>query len=693
MNRKPLKPTNAFSNQPRSGLGSLKRAWSGTSKDLGAGSHTSAFDAGSNNGSSSKSSDTKMNSSQQSGRDTSPEVFYDGWSSSPDVGVPSAEAGPSKRQRSGLQHSTTAASMQKQEGSSGGRKLPSIFHQSSRDLLKSKRAAGTQSSIFSKTGTVSSSDTNATLAKVFLSTEQQMVLHKVVEEQQSVFYTGSAGTGKSVLLREIIKELRDRHIRTPDAVAITASTGIAACNVGGTTLHSFAGIGIGAGPVAQLMSWIRKNRNAVNRWYRVKVLIIDEVSMLDADLFDKLEEIARLLRKSTKPFGGIQVVVTGDFFQLPPVTSFNQQPKFAFEAKCWNTVIKNQYNLTQVFRQKDQTFIDMLNEMRFGKLTPKSISIFKSLDRVPTYADGIVPTELFPRREDVERSNTNRLQALESTMKRYDAIDSGRLASEQREKLLANFIAPKTLHIKLNAQVMLIKNIDETLVNGSIGHVVEFRSVGSVSRAEGGTEGPKTGVKMEKTDDGFGTAQAGGMRSRSVSPVKGGPGADEGPEWPYVFFPSTNRYLLCKPDSWKNEDSSGDVLAERHQVPLILAWASDQGQTIPCCKIDLRRIFEKGQAYVALSRATSLEGLQVLGFDASKVMAHPRVIQWSRDTPAQHVLNRFLPLACSLTLWTLDPVALVLPTTLSSDSRNRISEGQSGGPSQHHISVPSRLTR
>ncbi|KAE8227482.1 hypothetical protein CF319_g67 [Tilletia indica] len=643
MDRRPLKPSNT-SNQPRSGLTSLKRSWSGTSKDLGA----ATFHQGSNNNnnnSGSGSSGRTAPGSQQSVAASSQEVFYEGWSSSPDVpgstmssgkhslGSTASDGGPAKRPRSGLQ-SATSSDSGASSSQGKGRTLPSIFGQSSQDLLKFKRASSSSSSIFSKTGTVADNDTKATLAKVFLSNEQQMVLSKVVDKQQNVFYTGSAGTGKSVLLREIIKELRLRHSRTPDVVAITASTGIAACNVGGTTLHSFAGIGIGQGTVPQLMAFLRKNRKSVTRWLKTKVLIIDEVSMLDADLFDKLDEIARMLRKSTKPFGGIQLVVTGDFFQLPPVT-YNNQPKFAFEAKCWKSAIDFQYNLTQVFRQKDQTFIDMLNEMRFGQLSQKSISIFKSLNRVPKYGDGIEPTELFPRREDVEKSNTNRLAALDSSTRVYNAIDTGRLPPDQREKVLSNFIAPKSLSLKINAQVMLIKNVDEGLVNGSIGHVVDFKTVAAAGREDGGgssLDAMRPSVKVEKIEGGGSAAAI--SRSRSASPVK--PGAEEGPEFPYVYFPQANRHMLCKPDSWKNEDNQGEVLAERHQVPLILAWAMSihkaQGQTIPCCRIDLRRIFEKGQAYVALSRATSLEGLQVLGFDPSKVMAHPRVINWSRKT-------------------------------------------------------------
>lgn len=190
-------------------------------------------------------------------------------------------------------------------------------------------------------------------AKVFLSDEQQHVLDLVVEQKRSVFFTGSAGTGKSVLLREIIASLRKKYQREPDRVAVTASTGLAACNIGGVTLHSFAGIGLGKEEAPELVRKIKRNQKAKHRWMRTKVLIIDEVSMVDADLFDKLEAVARQLRNNGRPFGGMQLVITGDFFQLPPVPDGGKQAKFAFDAATWNTTIEHTIGLHHVFRQKD----------------------------------------------------------------------------------------------------------------------------------------------------------------------------------------------------------------------------------------------------------------------------------------------------------------------------------------------------
>ena len=200
---------------------------------------------------------------------------------------------------------------------------------------------------------VASTSKKKSVPRVFLSTEQEHVLNLVAEQKKSVFFTGSAGTGKSVLLREIIKILRNKHKREPDRVAVTASTGLAACNVGGVTLHSFGGIGLGKEAVPELVKKIKRNQKAKNRWMRTKVLVVDEISMVDGDLFDKLEAIARIIRNNGRPFGGIQLVITGDFFQLPPVPDYGKISKFSFDAATWNTSIEHTIGLTQVFRQKD----------------------------------------------------------------------------------------------------------------------------------------------------------------------------------------------------------------------------------------------------------------------------------------------------------------------------------------------------
>jgi len=194
-----------------------------------------------------------------------------------------------------------------------------------------------------------------------LSEEQQHVLEQVVLYQRSLFFTGSAGTGKSVLLRELIVQLRKKYNKAKgdywepsnDAVAVCASTGIAACNIGGCTLHSFAGVGLGQEALPALMARVRKNTTTVRRWQETKVLIVDEVSMIDAEFLDKLEAVAREVRRDTRPWGGMQVVLVGDFFQLPPVNK-GGNVKFCFEGESWKRTITSTIQLRQVFRQKDQ---------------------------------------------------------------------------------------------------------------------------------------------------------------------------------------------------------------------------------------------------------------------------------------------------------------------------------------------------
>lgn len=445
------------------------------------------------------------------------------------------------------------------------------------------------------------------MAPVFLSAEQSHIL-RLVTEGSSVFYTGSAGTGKSVLLREIIKALRKKHAKSSDAVAITASTGIAACNIGGVTLHSFAGIGMGAENVEDLCKKIKRNKKAITRWLRTKVLIIDEVSMVDGDLFDKLSRIGSTLRKKSDPFGGLQLIVTGDFFQLPPVTT-KGEPKFAFEADLWSTAIHRTFNLTKVFRQRDETFVEMLNEMRFGKLTARSIQKFRSLARPIAYDDGVEATELFPRREEVDRSNRTRMGQLSGEKHLYRANDGGTITEPtQRDKLLSNFMAPKELEVRLGAQVMLIKNYDEMLVNGSLGTIIEFSTTDDWAAYD-----PIEAAEKKKKSS----------ASTLVFPVV-----------EFLLVGGGKRKQLIQPEQWKVELPDGEVQVSRSQLPLIPAWAmsihKSQGQTLERVKVDLGKVFEKGQAYVALSRATCLEGLQVLNFDPRKVNAHPRVVEWCR---------------------------------------------------------------
>ncbi|CAD0030763.1 unnamed protein product [Aureobasidium pullulans] len=461
--------------------------------------------------------------------------------------------------------------------------------------------------------------------------DEQHVLDLISEKKKAVFFTGAAGTGKSVLLREIIATLRKKYLREPDRVAVTASTGLAACNIGGVTLHSFAGIGLGKEDVPELVKKIKRNQKAKHRWMRTKVLVVDEISMVDGDLFDKLEAIARQIRNNGRPFGGIQLVITGDFFQLPPVPDSGKIAKFAFDAATWSTSIEYTIGLHHVFRQKDPVFANMLNEMREGRMSAESIKAFHTLNR-PLSEDAIDATELFPTRNEVENANQTKMSQLVGEIRTFEARDGGSITDKTfRDKLLANCMAPELITLKKGAQVMLIKNIDESLVNGSLGKIIGFMSeiqFDSYNNNEEAFIATQGGTLKDEDAIGGGRDKKKTARERIMDNLLG----STSQIWPVVRFTladNTTRDLLCQRETWKIELPDGEVQASRAQIPLILAWALSihkaQGQTLDRVKVDLGKVFEKGQAYVALSRATSMQGLQVLRFDPRKVVAHEKV--------------------------------------------------------------------
>ncbi|KAK7064560.1 P-loop containing nucleoside triphosphate hydrolase protein [Favolaschia claudopus] len=328
--------------------------------------------------------------------------------------------------------------------------------------------------------------------------------------------------------------------------------------------------------------------------------------MVDGQLFDKLEEIARILRRNDAPFGGIQLVLSGDFFQLPPVPNRNGDeiipPTFAFDARTWNTCIDRPMILNRVFRQKDQTFVNLLNAMRFGKM--ENLEPFRALARTVEYTDGIKPTELLSRRDEVDRVNITRLNDLPGNCETYQAHDMAglnskneRISTQQMDKLLERLVVPKSIGLK----VMLVKNLSQgRLVNGSTGQVVGFSTAFDAIQRH---------LEVAKLDI---NAPPPPELARSTQ------------LWPVVKFVNGVEMLMV-PQEFTINNADGGMEARRDQVH------KSQGQTIERVKVDLKNTFEKGQAYVAISRATTMEHLQILNFHPSKVVAHPRVLQWYAD--------------------------------------------------------------
>jgi ATP-dependent DNA helicase PIF1 len=420
-----------------------------------------------------------------------------------------------------------------------------------------------------------------------LSAGQRAIVTKALEGS-SFFFTGAAGTGKSRVLMEIKRLLQECYQdEFAHSVAITAPTGIAAIELGGWTIHSFAGIGIGTDDAKTLSDRVRRNPQAADRWRKVSVLIIDEISMVSAELFDKLAYIASAVRGSNKgPFGGIQLILCGDFYQLPPIIKssgssamFQAEPAiYAFQAKNWKTCVQDTYVLDKIFRQSgDLTFVKMLNEIRVGDVSPETHKML--LQRVDpsggstrTQSKGFLePTRLFPILKEVNDFNMKRLESMNTELHEFKAVD---WASDESSKstFASSVRAPAILTLRQGAQVILIRNMkDSGLVNGSRGVVVGF-------------------VK-DTTVAGF-------------------------PFVPRVKFGDEDDALtICiTPESWTWERNEVK-LAERVQIPLILGYALSihkcQGMTLTSAEISLHNVFTDGQAYVALSRVTSLEGLRI----------------------------------------------------------------------------------
>ncbi|KAI0238630.1 ATP-dependent DNA helicase PIF1 [Lamellibrachia satsuma] len=419
-----------------------------------------------------------------------------------------------------------------------------------------------------------------------LNVDQRKVFRAVLSGQ-NIFFTGSAGTGKSFLLKKIIGSLPPEH------TCATASTGVAACHIGGITLHAFAGIGSGKAPLDQCQQLAA--RPVVTRnWKKCKHLIIDEVSMVDGDFFDKMEAIARYkfagicrelewaVRKTDEPFGGIQLILCGDFFQLPPVTASGDKRKFAFQSRAWRHCINLNMELKDVKRQSDKRFIDILQNIRVGRCPEPVYECLMATSRHSIDKDGIVATRLCTHKEDVDQINSLHLRRLVGESHIFDAIDSDPGMSDRISVLCP--VKPH-LDLKEGAQVMLAKNlgVHRGLVNGARGVVVGF---------EPGTKGlPKVRFLCGIT-------------------------------------------MTVRPERWAFK-TSGSIYLTRTQLPLKLAWAisihKSQGMSLDCVEISLARVFECGQAYVALSRARNLEGLRIVDFNKSCVRANPDVIKFYRQ--------------------------------------------------------------
>lgn len=426
-------------------------------------------------------------------------------------------------------------------------------------------------------------------------TEEQKSVLSAVTQGSSVFITGSAGTGKTKLLTEVVKLLSKLH--TKSKVFVTASTGVAAFAIKGQTLHSFGGIPYTTiDDPEKLLDKIRFNKKASSRWKKVEALVIDEISMVDARLFDNLEFVAKKLKCLEETWGGIQLVVVGDFCQLPPIPTkdnYSRDVKYAFEADCWNDSFDLQIELTRIFRQSDPRFIELLQCIRMGEIDRVDLSFLENnCSEGGDYDPSAV--QLYPLNERVKKVNEEKLRSLRKDVVWYRAVDGG---GDPWKRQLGKGIAPDEISICEGARVMLVKNLHpwKGLVNGATGTVLTF-----VKAAEIGD------VCFEKL-------------------------------LPVVKFDS-GKVLTIEPAEWRVMDGD-DVVAWRKQIPLILAWAISihkcQGMTLDKAFIDLSGAFGCGMVYTALSRVRSLDDLRLSGFTPSKIQADNKVTKFYRNLALQ----------------------------------------------------------
>lgn len=407
----------------------------------------------------------------------------------------------------------------------------------------------------------------------------------------NVYLTGAAGSGKTYLLNQYIKYLRDNKI----SVGITATTGIAATHMGGTTIHSFVGMGIRESMTEKDITELLKKHYLRKHFKQTNVLIIDEISMLHAHLLDLIDMICRAFKKKNVPFGGMQIVMCGDFFQLPPVKKYVKKEvdaaptlfaeakqadsQFVYDSSVWNDMQLHVCYLDEQHRQEDRSFLRVLNDIRNNEVSEMTTEILA--ERIDKEIKGYAkPTRLFTHNTDVDAINLKHLAELNTEAHEYLMDLKGNFLLA--EVLKKTCLAPEKLLLKKGAAVMFVKNnFDEGYVNGTLGEVIGFSE----------NENP-----IVRTFDGA--------------------------------------EITVGKANWEVKED--DVqLAAISQIPLRLAWAitvhKSQGMSLDAAEIDLSKSFLPGMGYVALSRVRSLSGLRLMGMNQMALLVNPDVAEIDKE--------------------------------------------------------------
>jgi len=387
----------------------------------------------------------------------------------------------------------------------------------------------------------------------------------------NVYLTGSAGSGKTFLLNKYIKYLKDQKVE----VGITASTGIAATHMQGVTIHSWSGLGIRDSLSTKDLRELAKKRYLNKRLAQAKILVIDEVSMLHSFQLDLVDKICRVFKQKSVPFGGLQVVLSGDFFQLPPVSKNGQEPQFATQSEIWSKMNLKICYLDEQYRHQDSQLIKILNEIRANKVENDTLKLLESRNNktVPGFSD---LTKLYTHNIDVDAINNQKLKVITGKICCYNMRASG--SKVLAEILKKSCLAPEKLFLKRNAIVMFVKNnFEQGYVNGTMGKIKGF---------------DESGFPIVKTISG--------------------------------------KQIVAAPTGWIREED-GFTKAEIFQIPLRLAWAitvhKSQGMSLDVAEIDLSKSFEKGMGYVALSRVKSLAGIKLKGMNELALQVNQKVLQ------------------------------------------------------------------
>ncbi|HSP84471.1 MAG TPA: AAA family ATPase [Psychrobacter sp.] len=447
----------------------------------------------------------------------------------------------------------------------------------------------------------------------------------ILKTGQNVFLTGSAGSGKTYTLNQYIDYLRARRV----PVAVTASTGIAATHMNGTTIHSWSGIGIKDELTDRDLTSLSRKQFLADRLKDTAVLIIDEISMLHAKQINLVSQVLKHVRKNDKAFGGIQVVVAGDFFQLPPIGSKGEsnREKFAFMSEAWLDAKFHICYLSEQHRQVSEAanggldLDDILNQIRRQEVTFDAIA---ALEATFDQNVDIKRTRLYTHNLNVNKINDKELADLSGEMMRFEATSVG--DTKLVETLKKTVRTQDDLVLKVGAKVMFIKNNTELGVsNGTMGELIGFAAV-KIDDSKDNSDNLIEDDDSDKDSDVGNDKQTAKSAKEKAKKDKAKTKMPTTQKMPVVRL-NTGREVIAEPEEWIIEDETGDVLASYEQVPLCLAWAitihKSQGMTLEAAEIDLSRTFELGQGYVALSRLKSLAGLQLLGMNDMSLQLDP----------------------------------------------------------------------